>query len=123
MDTALIAFRPGGRQRIPVAEKQHSSRTEKKGKRRNRFNYKKKKKLRETEREKARKSGKGLDISRKKEWTQCQKFVAGRPCRDEDLQLLLDEGPVVVPRFVQQECMARLCGTGVLEEIDGLRTG
>ena len=72
------------------------------------FNYEKARE-KKRERERARKSAKGLDISRQEDWTQWQKFVAGRPCRDEDLQKLLDEGLVVLPtRFLHVDRAAHL---------------
>eukprot|EP00973_Karenia_brevis_P006124 834320-Karenia_brevis.AAC.1 len=69
------------------------------------------------------------------EWTKWKKFVAGRPCRDEELKKLLDEGHVLIPtRWVDTdrnahlrrtggpnvlpEFKSRLCGRGDLEGID-----
>ena len=76
------------------------------------FHYEK---ARERERE-STEVGQRVGHQPEEEWTKWQKFVAGRPCRDEDLQLLLDEGPVVLPTdvdraaHVRREREATLCG-------------
>eukprot|EP00973_Karenia_brevis_P078625 10914134-Karenia_brevis.AAC.1 len=72
------------------------------------------------------------------EWLKWKKFVAGRPCRGEELRKLLDEGHVPIPaRWVDTDrnthlrrsggptvlpdLKSRLCERGDLEGIDGLR--
>ena len=39
----------------------------------------------------------GLDKSREVEWQKWTKFLAGRPCKGQKLQQLIDEGHEIVP--------------------------
>ena len=132
-DVALLAFLADGRLPLPMAKKyglyaNFTTANEKKEQRGKTLNY-------ENESKEIRE---GLDISRKTEWEKWTKFVAGRPCRGEELKKLLNEGHVPIPTrwvdvdkaahrrrkngpFVPAEYKSRLCGRGDLEGIDGLR--
>ena len=129
--TSMLAFLADMRLRVPLAtayKAQFVSKNTKKELRGKTFNYEREsKEVRE-----------GLDISRETEWRKWKDFVAGRPCRGEELQRLLNEGHVPIPTrwvdtdknahlhreggpIIDPEYKSRLCGRGDLEGIDGIR--
>jgi len=130
---ALLAFLADSRLNIPMAisyskQETFESKNQKKEARGKTLNYEREsKEVRE-----------GLDVSRKTEWEKWKQFVAGRPCRGEELQRLLKEGHVPIPTrwvdtdrnshmkrdggpMITSDYKSRLCGRGDLEGIDGLR--
>ena len=81
----MMAFLAEGRLPVPMASKMRKKESmDRRGKT---LRYEKE----------SKETREALDISRMTEWTKWKDFVAGRPCRGEELRKLLAEGHRPIP--------------------------